>query len=876
MVIGVSQCATDDWRLNMNNEITREAALYRDLEIEVLIENSEGKVGVQAKQIKGFLDTGVDLLIVSPGDSERLAPIIGQVYDANIPVVIIDRKINSDQFTAYVGANNFEIGKEIGEYTARYLNDKGNILEVTGELVSSPFSERSNGFKSIINMPQRELSLSSIEIDSLLDKAHAQKDSITALLDKADFIFAHSDPIAFEIKELLNQYDLPQPPMVGIDGLLGENNGIEMILDGTLEATYLYPTGGDKAVQLAITILNKEKHQKYTYLNSLQIDKTNVVGIKNRFLELKDLQKKIDLQREVTHDLDFLVKRQKSFLVLLLIALILLVVIVGLIIGTLRRKNKTNLLLDNKNKIIKAKNDKISDQKNNLTKMVKVAEEAIEMKLRFLSTISHELRNSVNLINLSIDNIDGVLGSNPLQRDIPLQSIKKSAGRLKMLSDEILNLKRFDSKSFKPIPATTNLSALVERVLSIIAVQAQEKEIKLVTNLKEGIIFDFDPSMIEKVVFNLVANAIKFTSKNGSINVKLYERSSNVYLKVRDNGVGMNPEEVSKIFDPYYTAAQNRDANSGFGYGLAICKELVQLHGGKITVDSAKNLGSSFLVKVPKEQAKPVIKEVQRIAPEENYLNLKSRYKILLVEDNVELSNLLCSILDKEFEVFLAYNGKEGLQATLKHVPDIIISDVLMPEMDGVAFCQKIKENPRTSHIPFVLLTAIATEDSKIDGFDIGADDYLIKPVSAKILISRIENLIKTRVNIINGLSKDYNLLREINTKKTEDRVFIERLLDIVQENIANEHLSVAQISGQMNMSYSVLYRKLKSISNFKLVEIIKKQRLHFAAKQLILTDAKVNEVAYASGFSDVKYFRRCFKEEFDDFPSGFRKGLKP
>jgi len=871
IVIGFSQCASDEWRLNMDNEIRRESALYRDPAVEVNILNSKGDVDLQIAQIRELFESGVDLMMVSPGESERLTAIIAEVYEAGVPVIIIDRKINSTDFTAYIGADNGEIGKAIGNYVGEILDWKGSVLEVTGELVSSPYSERSRGFRTAIKDSKDDIVHTSIEIEALLEKAAGDPDAIPGMFEGVDLIYAHSDPIAFEVHQILNRYHIPSPPMVGIDGLIGDNNGIEMVIQGKLNATFLYPTGGDKAIQLAMEIVNGGSYEKYSYLNSLKIDRGNVFGIKNQFLELRELQEKIDIQREVTSSLNFLVERQKSSLVLLSVAIVLLVIIVVLIINSLGKKIKTNRLLDNKNKIIKAKNDKILSQKNNLTRVMKIAEEATEMKLRFLSTISHELRNSVNLISLSMEDLKQ---DNNDQDQNSLVLIAKSTERLKLLSDEILTLKKFDNKSFKANPISGNLSELVHNVVTILAPQAKNKDIKLVSKIKPDLVFDFDPAMIEKVVFNLVSNAIKFTGENGSINIKLFERDSKVYLKVRDNGIGMDAQEASRIFNPYYSVGKQISENTGFGYGLAICKELVQLHGGKISVESAKHLGTTFTVKIPKKRVVEEMTETISIPeePTNGFIGIDAKSKVLLVEDNRELLNLLSKILESRFQVIQAYDGKNGLELALAHLPDIVVSDVLMPRMSGIEFCQELKANPRTAHIPFVLLTAISSEDTKIDSFDIGVDDYLTKPINAKILISRIKNLIQTRVNVIKSLGEGYSILNQINSENNTDKEFVERLIAIVEENIANEDLNVKRISEQMNMSYSALYRKLKTISNIRLVDLIKKIRLHHAAKQLITTNLKINEIALGSGFSDTKYFRKCFKKEFDDYPSNFRK----
>ena len=384
--------------------------------------------------------------------------------------------------------------------------------------------------------------------------------------------------------------------------------------------------------------------------------------------------------------------------------------------------------------------------------------------------------------------------------------------------------------------------------------------------------------VIEKVMYNLLSNAIKNTNRFGVVSVFLKAEHSTIQIKVQDSGIGIPKNELPHLFERFYKVNNSKNSNNidKIGIGLALSKELIQLHAGSISVESIENQGTIFYVTIPQFHGLTE-KEVERKSIDLNsvsYEDVNSDDKkktILLVEDNPDLLTVIANIISKYYRVISARDGMQGLTIAIKEIPDLVLSDILMPVMDGMQMCIEIKKHAATCHIPIVLLTAIDSQEYILKGFDIGADAYITKPFNEYLLLSNIKNLIKSREKLKEYFCPSPFFRELLQTKNTADGDFLKECLNSIYENLENENYTLTNLSEKMNMSRSSLYRKIREVTSFKPVDFIKKAKLNYAAKLLLTNkDFNINEISWRSGFSDSKYFSKCFMHEFGINPSHF------
>ena len=873
--IGFAQCTTGDvWRQKMIEEMKREISFYRDHEINLLIRDAHNSNQKQIQDIKALVDKGIDLLIVSPNEARPLTPVVEQVYDRGIPVVIIDRKIRSDQFTAYIGADNFSIGKEAGRFASTLLDGKGRILEIRGLEGSTPATERGEGFRRIIRDNPQIRIVKSLEGEWLKEKARRLTDSLFQHFTDFDLIFAHNDRMARSAWQSTKKYGI-DPYIIGIDGLNEPKRGVPMVMKGQIDGTFLYPTGGDRAIQLAVKILTGQSFYKFNTLHTTRIDSTNARTYRYQALELEKQQQRIDKQRNLIGELDQVVKKRNTFLILSLLVILSLMVTAGLIYYYLRQKSRINKTLAQKNRTIEQQNKKITDQRDHLERMVKVAEEANEMKLRFFTNISHEFRTVLTMISLPVNEM--IENSDDPHLRKKLDTVRRNTNRLLNLSEEVMHFRKLDKNRYQVNYHRGNLAGFLGDIAQTFRIKAAENNISLEYDLPENLEADFDPGMLEKVMFNLLSNAIKYTPEQGRINLTLFRKNQEIHILIKDTGHGISEEELPYIFDRFFRGKNDPiQQDPGTGIGLAFSKELIQLHNGDIQVNSKKGEGSTFQVSMPQYHEKP--RDPQTIEAEDEQSQTPfneeedRRQTVLIVEDNPELRTVEYNIIHKYYRVIQAEDGEKGLEMAKYHIPELIVSDILMPRMDGMEMCGLIKKNPVTRHIPVILLTALDSSDSTIKGFDTGADAYITKPFNENILISRIQNLIDCRQNLRKQFSNGLMAIDELKSRSQEDQQFIHQCLEVIYENAGDENFKMKDLAAQMSLSQSSLYRKIKKITGMKAVDFMKKAKLQLASSLLLKPDKSVSEVAWESGFNDAKYFSRCFSEEFGEVPSRYRE----
>jgi signal transduction histidine kinase/DNA-binding response OmpR family regulator len=866
----------DKWREMLVMEMKRELGFYSEYNIEFIVKDANDDNNKQIRDIQDLVESEIDILIVSANEAEQLTPTVEEVFNKGIPVIIIDRKINSTKYTAYIGADNLTIGREAGLFAAELLKGKGKILEITGLEGSTPAIERSSGFREIIGRHPEISIVKTIEGKWLESRTMKMTDSLFYTFSDFDLIFAQNDFMARAASFSAKKHKI-KPYIIGIDGLNIDDGGVAMVLSGTIDGTIFYPTGGDKAINLAMNILTNKSYEGNNDLNTFRIDNSNARTIWMQGSEIRSQQAKLDRLTEQLSSMSS-VSHKRGMLLSLLTALIFL--LIGIILITyflLRQKNKLNKLLALKNRTINQQYKIISKQRDDSVNLLMVAEEAKENNLRLFTDLSHEFRTAATLIINPLEELIKTIIDEPVRNS--LRVIHKNASRLTSLSDSILKFRNLDENKYKPSFKGSNIALTVSQIVDSFTEKAKEKQIIIIKEIPQYLYAEFDTAGMEKLMYNLMSNAVKYNKINGSVTVSMYQENLLIRIRVEDSGIGIPQADIPYIFNRFYKASNKKNIHDveGMGVGLAMAKEFLQLTGGTISVSSFENVGSTFDVTIPQfnENSKMgdnLYLDDQIIDdPEETPVLVPDKEKtILIVEDNKDVISLLEVLLNTYYNVITASDGKEGLEIALKKVPTLIISDIIMPVMDGLQMCMQIKNNASTCHIPVVLLTALDTQEFTIKGFEIGADAYITKPFNEKLLLTHIKNLIESRKKIKNAYCPS-SFFRDIfNTKDESDQEFIKKCLDIIYENAESEAFGIEELADKLMISRSSLYRKIKDICKTRPVDFIKKARLNYSAKLLLSKNLQINEIAWRSGFSDPKYFSKCFYKEFGCYPRRF------
>jgi signal transduction histidine kinase/ligand-binding sensor domain-containing protein/DNA-binding response OmpR family regulator len=524
-------------------------------------------------------------------------------------------------------------------------------------------------------------------------------------------------------------------------------------------------------------------------------------------------------------------------------------------------------------------------------------EELHEVKLRFFTNITHEFRTPLTLILGPLKELMRT-ENHPDKVKKQLSLIQKNAQRLLNLVNQVLTFRKL-ATDHEPMKITHgNIVEFLEEIFLPFQETAYRRHIRYQFKAESTEIkVWFDEDKLEKVFVNLLSNAFKFTADHGSIMMTVVVLDQRVVIKVEDDGEGIDPAYQDQIFKRFYEKSDAAHSNiKGTGIGLAISKQMVELHSGSIQVESAKGDGATFIVTLPLgnlhfEQSELVStpegavylprKSTQFSKPtfinqngsnlsEEDSVPPEDALKLLIVEDNPEVLQFIVSLFNKEYEVTTAINGKMGIDKAAKLQPDLIISDIMMPEMDGIEFCTLIKKDLQTSHIPVILLTANVAQEVKIGGLEIGADDYITKPFDAKELKLRVKNLAHARINLRNKFSRILNLSPTEITVTSADEEFLTNAMDIVEKHIENTDFGIEQFTHELAVSRPLLFTKLKAITNQTPNNFIKSIRLKRAAQLLKQRKINVSEVAYKVGFKDPRYFSKCFQKEFKQTPTQF------
>nr|WP_320037922.1 two-component regulator propeller domain-containing protein [uncultured Bacteroides sp.] len=511
-------------------------------------------------------------------------------------------------------------------------------------------------------------------------------------------------------------------------------------------------------------------------------------------------------------------------------------------------------------------------------------------RLRFYTNITHELRTPLTLILGPLEDLmkEKSLQTRQLRK---ISVIHQSAIRLLNLINQILEFRKTETQNRKLCVSRNNIAKLIQEIGLKYKELNRNPDVEFnVVIEKEDMQLMFDREVITIILDNFISNAIKYTEK-GSITISLYSTVKDeveyTEIKVSDTGHGIEAEALSRIFESYYQVNSKHQA-SGTGIGLALVKNLATLHQGEIWVESTVGKGSDFFVRLqtnntypnalrtdePEEVEEPEVTEVVEEAAEEDFNTEKQI--LLVVEDNQDIREYISDTFSEDFEVVTAEDGRKGLEKALTIIPDLVISDIMMPGMDGVELCKKLKQDVCTSHIPIILLTAKDSMQDKEYGYTVGADSYLTKPFSASLLRSRVNNLLESRKQLAVLFSGNKNIVIKqepvSNTLNKLDNEFINKVTQYIEADLSSDKIDVTYLSDKMCMSTSTLYRKMKALTNMSTNEYIRKVKLQNAVKLLLEGESKISEIAYKVGFNNVVYFRQCFKDEYGVSPSEYVK----
>lgn len=908
-VIGVSQCSEDVWRDKLNDELKMGEYLNDSLIVKLASSNDDNVL--QNKQVNQFIDEGVDLLIVSPNQLSAISKSVERAYDKGIPVILYDRKTNSDKYTAFIGCDNYTIGKSMGTFIAQQLHGKGRIVEISGLEGSSPALERHRGFMDAIK-PYPGLQVVASEEGNWKEEGGIQAmKRILKQTQDFDYVFAHNDCLAWGAYVAARQMRVKRNyKYTGVDGMATEGGGLELVRDGIFEASYLYPTKGDEVIALAMKILKHQPYERDNYLS------TSIITQANAALTLMEAR---DAERQ-THNLKTLHKQvnqylsdynsQKVMLIGLCLFLLVCLAAAALIFRGYLIKVKLNETLAKTNGELKRLNVELGEKNGELKRLNEEVLELTHSRLVFFTNISHELRTPLTLIADPVEMLLEDSGIKGKSREL-LKMVQRNALALQQLVSNILDFRKIQNGKMELKLYRFDIVKTLTMWVGDFQLTAERKQIRLhldVDDLKGSHEMIADQEKISRIVFNLLSNALKYTPAGGEIFVSLKDEGANLRLDVKDTGKGISQDEADKIFERFFQA---KGAASGTGIGLALVKSFVELHHGEARVESELGKGSDFIVVIPRKQegdsqvihndvdivdnsvnasastGKNVVDEsvlqyiddgdrsrgkVQRLVSENT-----NRPTVLVIDDNTDIRQYERTLLQDEYIVLEAADGKEGLTVALKEVPDLVICDVMMPVMDGLELTEQLKTNTATSHIPVIMLTAKNLEEHRAEGYEHGADSYITKPFHSKVLLARIENLLRQRQLLKNLYQGSKEAEKEISEAHLEDRdrQFLKQLQAIIQKNLSDSEFGVEDMGQQIGLSRVQLYRKVKAMTGSSVVDLLRKARLAKARRLLETRSMSVSEVAYEVGFSAPSYFTKCFKEEYGMLPGDVGNVMK-
>lgn len=881
--IGVSQCSSDDWRTKMNDEINREIMFHEDAVVEILSADDNNEK--QIADIKYFAGNGFDIIIVSPNEAAALTPVIKEVYESGVPVVIFDRSINGDTYTARIGVDDEGIGRSAAHYALHLLGQGSKALEIYGLRGSTPAEGRHNGFAGEFSKGGGRL-IATVDGNWNKEEAVAAVDSVLKIYPDIDLIYAHNDRMAIGASEVARRLGRDNIKIIGIDA--APNIGIRAVADSVIDATFLYPTEGHRLIQTALAILKGKPYDRETILpasSAVDITNADILLLQNETImeetgKMKILKARID---------DYWAQHssQTSLFYASIAIIVLLFGVAFLLLRAYWQHSRHQKQLMTQNKLLEQERDKQKQLNEQL-------QEATQSKLMFFTNVSHDLRTPLTLISEPVAQLAAAGNLTPQQHTL-MRIADKNVRILQRLINQILDFRKYENGKLQLKLTETDFGKAVHDWMDSFHATARKRDIRLTLEEPQTgapVSLAIDTEKIERVFFNLLSNAFKYTPDNGSITVSYCCDGNTLTFKVADTGEGISERDLGNIFDRFYQVDCIHPKGSGIGLSLA--KAFVELHGGSIAVESTLNKGSVFTVTIPVSHVagEPGAQEkniddhavsAELDAIDTNLTVGDDKPIVLVIDDNKDIQKLVGELLNDSYNIITASNGREGVSMAARYVPDLVICDVMMPVMDGLECCRRIKSEVSTSHIPVLMLTACSMDEQRVQGYDSGADGYLSKPFNSAVLRSRCASLIANRKRIRElwqnfaptvSAGNETAPARQSLPSGDIDNEFYNRFLEIFNSEMGNSDLSVEALAARMGLERSQFYRKIKALTNYAPVELMRRLRLQHARTLLTTTDKNISEIAYETGFSTPAYFTKCYRDAFGETPTEVRAKL--
>lgn len=912
--IAVSQCSADDWRNKMNQEIEREILFHPEAEVEIVSADDSNEK--QIADIRRFAREGFDVIIAAPNEAAAITPVIDSVMKAGIPVVVFDRTVLNKNYTAFQGADNDSVGVQAAQYIAAATGGNARIIEIFGNPGSTPAQGRHNGFvRALAAYPSMTLLASGVGMWNDTD-AFRVADSLLRIYPETSVVYAHNDRMAIQARRAARNLGL-NPLVVGIDG--APEVGMKAVREGDIDATFLYPTGGHQLVRTALSILDgKPYDRELTLPASSAIDRANAPillaqneALKEETNKIVALQSRLDQYWE-QHSAQKLL----LYLFIALVAFLVLSLLLFLRVFWQRRRHQQEL---------QRQNLELEKQRDTERRLNEKLREATASKLAFYTNVSHDFRTPLTLITEPVRQLMASPGLSERQKSL-LSLADKNIKILQRLINQLLDFRKYENQHLRLNPQEIDIASLLSDWTSAFLETARRRNIRLKVEIDPAVPphLAADTEKMERIMFNLISNAFKYSPDNSTVRVRCHIEGPDLVVRVADNGSGIPEADLPNIFDRFYRVDKVRP--NGSGIGLALAKAFAELHGGSLTVESQLGRGTEFTLAIPvnhiaenaattsstitADTVEGELRTIEPITPETppapdvpqaheatgDVENPEQKLPLLLViDDSRDILILISSLLQSDFRVITATDGAEGVRMAAKYVPDIIVCDVMMPVMDGLEATRRIKSEVSTSHIPVLMLTACSLDEQRVEGYESGADGYLSKPFNAEVLRARCHSLVANRHRIYNlytntpdvattpgatpaapetkgtrGAKNEKPLPRPLQI----DNEFYNRFLETFRRNMANADLNVDTLAAEMGLGRSQFYRKIKALTNYSPVELIRNIRLKEARNQLLTTEKNVSEIAYAVGFSTPAYFTKCYREAYGETPSDTRTNL--
>ncbi|MCC3160670.1 substrate-binding domain-containing protein [Hymenobacter sp. 15J16-1T3B] len=914
--VGFAQCSTaGTWRQAVSAGMERELNFHPELQLRVM--DARDNSQRQQQQIRQLLREGIDLLIVSPYESASLTPVIEEVYQRGIPVVLLDRRINSDHYTAFVGGDNLDVGRTAARYAARLLHERGGVIEILGAARSPTTINRHKGFsQALAAFPAMPLVA---QIDGDWNQKGLQLPLAKALQahPETTLIFAHNDRMGQGAAEVLRRLGRTrQVRIIGVDGLEPV-----LVQQGELTASLLFPPAGEDAIRTAASILNHQPFKRENILGTMVIDSTNAATMRHQVGRMMSQQHDIERQQQLLQRLQHTYAAQQTALYGLLASLIGALALGAVAWRSARHNRQINRQLalqnaendninrelasqnqendrinrqlvsqnaenDRINRQLLLQNEEIRAQRNQLEALAQQAQADTEAKLRFFTNLSHELRTPLTLILGPVEELltSGAVLSEAQRQDLAL--VRRNTQRLLQLVAQLLDFRKMEVGKTAVRATQGDLVGFVREIVELFEKPAQLRGVELrLVSPEPQLVAWFDGNILDKVFFNLLSNAVKFTPDRGTITISLQpaEGGRAVAVSIADTGRGISEQDRAHIFEWFYQGEPAAGAK-GSGIGLALAHGLVRLHQGQLTFSSLAGKGSTFTVTLPRElpaellashatEAAPGLHEpadalVELLPAAETPASADSETLVLVIEDNQEVNDFLVRKLGADFRVQSATDGHTGFRLATELLPDLVVCDVMMPGLSGLQVVQQLRADWRTSHIPVILLTARGAAEQQVEGVQAGADVYLTKPFNPAFLLESVRTLLANRARQREHFRREFRLDEPA---LTPDEQFVVNLTATVEAHLNDASLGVEDVARLLGLTRMQLYRKVKALLGTGVTEFIQGRRLVKAAELLLDESRSITDVAYELGYSTPSYFSSSFRARYNLSPSEYR-----